>query len=166
MPVRSRFVRRPVTDRSRVKLGELAARLDDQLTLALALHYGREGQQALTLLQDVLWRVPVDTRIRLLDEALWHTGLHDEVPFLVPSLSAVFRIRNLISHGVTVGETDDLLTLFAVRKGKRQTLTLNIDQLNWAVAAAERCRYRYFLRVEGRIGALDTWAGLYGFAEE
>jgi len=56
-------------DKSRVELGEHAARLDERLTLNLALHYGRDKEHVLSLIQDVFWRLPIETRISLLEDA-------------------------------------------------------------------------------------------------
>lgn len=153
------------TVQSRVRLGELAAGLDDQLTLALALHYGRDLDHVLSLIQDVMWRVPVEERIRLLDAALWRTGLHDKVPFLAPSLGEVFRVRNLLAHTVTFEESDEALELFSVRSGKRKMVTLAVAKLRWATGAASLCRYNYFPQVESRIGRIETWGQLYRLDE-
>lgn len=151
-------------DKARVRLTEHAADLDDSLTLSLSLHYGREPEQILSLLQDVFWRLPIEVRINLLDDALWRTGLHDEVPFLVPSMRAIFRIRNSIAHSVTFGMTGTHITLRKVRRGKVETEELSADRLNWAVGASELCRLN-FLRIEGRIGNTSVWGELYGFPE-
>ena len=153
------------TNAARIRLGELAARLDDQLTVALALYYGRGLVHVLTLVNDVLWRVPNEARVRQLDDALGRTGLHDLVPALTESLTSVFWIRNLVAHSVAYENRDDALTLYSVRGGKRKTLTLTHAHLSWAVQVAERCSWRYFPRIEGRIGRVDTWAQLYGFQE-
>jgi hypothetical protein len=95
---------------------------------------------------------------------LWRTGLHDEVPFLVPSMRAIFRIRNSIAHSVTFGMTGTHITLRKVRRGKVETEELSADRLNWAVGASELCRLN-FLRIEGRIGNTSVWGELYGFPE-
>ncbi len=158
-------MRDQTTNEAGVRLGELAASLDDQLTLTLALHYGREFVHVLTLVNDVLWRVPADARVRQLEEALKRTGLQAEVPALTASLTAVFWIRNLLAHSIVYREDDDALTLFSVRGGQRRNLTLTHAHLRWAVRTAERCNSEYFALIEGRIGRLDTWAELYGFDE-
>jgi hypothetical protein len=150
---------------ARVRLGEHAARLDDQISLLLALHYGREVDHVVTLLQEVLWNVSVQKRIRLLDEALQRTGLNTVVPYLTPSLTAVFGIRNLIAHGVTVGSTDEALTLYSVRRGERKSLTLTLDHLHWAVERAFICHQDYIPRIEGRMGDPHAWGVLWGFDE-
>ena len=147
---------------ARVRLTEQAAELDDTLSLSLALHYGREPEHVVSLLQDVFWRLPVEVRIGLLDDALWRTGLHDEVPFLVPSLRAVFRIRNSVAHSVTLVMSDTHLSLRKVKRGRFETEELSIDTLNWAVAAAEMCRMSCS-RIEGRLGSTGVWGELYGF---
>jgi hypothetical protein len=77
----------------------------------------------------VLGHVPVNDRIRLLEEVLWPTELHDEVPFLIPSLTAVFGVRNLLAHNGTYGETDDALTLYAVRNGRCKGVGLPREEL-------------------------------------
>jgi hypothetical protein len=152
-------------DAARVRLGEYAARLDDQLALLLALHYGREFDHVVALLEDVLWRVSVEERVRLLDEALLRTGLHAVVPYLTPSLTAVFRIRNLIAHSITVGSSAEALSLYSTRSGKRKTLTLSLDHLRWAVDRAITCDYTYIPRIEGRVGDPRLWGRLWGFDE-
>jgi len=151
-------------DRARVRLTEHAADLEDTLSLSLALHYGRGSEQVMSLLQDVFWRLPVEVRIGLLDDALWRTGLHDEVPFLVPSLRAVFRIRNSVAHSATLVMSDTHLSLRKVKKGKFETEELSASTLNWAVAAAEMCRMSC-LRIEGRLGSAEVWGELYGFLD-
>jgi hypothetical protein len=143
---------------------ELATRLDDALTFCLAIHFGRESEHVLSLLRDVFWRLPIEMRIGLLEEALWRTGLHDEVPFLVARMKAVFRVRNSLAHSVTYGSTDTHLMLRSVKRGKPELSGLSADHLNWAVFAAEICELN-FLRIEGRIGGIDAWADVYGFAE-
>jgi hypothetical protein len=151
-------------DRRRMRLTERAAELDDALTFCLAIHYGREPEHILSLLRDVFWRLPVEVRIGLLDDALWRTGIHDEVPFLVPGLRVVFRIRNSIAHSVSYGSSNDTLNLRSVKHGKVEMVRLSADQMTWAIRTAEQCSL-YFLRIEGRIGGMDAWANLYGFAE-
>ena len=152
-------------DAARVRLGEYAARLDDQLTLLLALHYGREFDHVVTLLQEVLWRVSIEERIRLLDEGLDRTGLRSVVPYLTPSLTAVFGVRNLIAHCITIDGTDDALTLYSIRGGKRKTRILTVDHLRWAVDRAFTCDYTYIPRIEGRIGDPRLWGQLWRFDE-
>jgi hypothetical protein len=149
----------------RIRLGELAAELDDQLTVSLALYYGRELVHVLTLVNDVMWRVPVEARIEQLANALQRTRLHDDVPALTESLTTVFRIRNLLAHSVAYEDQEDALTLYSVRGGKRKTLTLTHAHLAWTVRLAQQCRLKWLPRIEGRIGHLDTWARLYGFQE-
>src|ERR1700722_7987118 len=56
------LVKRVGWSAARVRLGELAAELDDSLTLCLAIHYGRDREQILSLLQDVFWRLLSLTR--------------------------------------------------------------------------------------------------------
>ena len=80
-------------DAARIKLIEECARLDDELDWSLALHFGRDAEHVLTLSQNVIWRVPVDTKLDLLTEALERAHLIDEVPVLVPALRSIFRIR-------------------------------------------------------------------------
>jgi len=151
-------------DRSRVELGEHAARLDERLTLSLALHYGRDQEHVLSLLQDVFWRLPIEVRISLLEDALWRTGLHDEVPFLVPNMRYIFRIRNNLAHCITFGATETNLTLHTVKRGRPETVELSAEQLSWSMLMAEFCLV-YFLRIEGRIGGIETWGKAYGFTE-
>jgi hypothetical protein len=152
-------------DRARIRLTERASGLDDALTLILALHYGRKPEHILSLLQDVFWRLPIEVRINLLDDALWRTDLHDEVPFLVPCLRAIFRIRNSIAHSVTLGVTDSHLILRKAKRGKAETEELSATTLNWAVKTAGICSLN-LMRVEGRIGSTDVWAELYGFHDK
>jgi hypothetical protein len=147
---------------ARVRLTEHAADLDDALSLSLALHHGRGAEQVISLLQDVFWRLPVEVRISLLEDALWRTGLHDEVPFLVPSLRAVFRIRNSVAHSATLVMSDTYLTLRKMKKGRFETEELGVDTLNWAVAAAQMC-IMSCSRIEGRLGSTEVWGELYGF---
>lgn len=151
-------------DKARVRLTEHVSGLDDTLTFSLALHYGRSPEHVLSLLQDVFWRLPVEVRIGLLEDALWRIGLHDEVPFLVPCLRAVFRIRNSVAHSVTLDMTDSNLILRKVKRGKFETEKLSAETLNWAVAATEICTLN-FTRIEGRLGSIEVWGKLYGFAE-
>jgi hypothetical protein len=158
------FVQSAGWDKARVRLTERAAELDDTLTLILAIHYGRGPEHILSLLQDVFWRLPVEVRINLLEDALWRTNLYDEVPFLVPCMRAIFRIRNSVAHSVTFDITATHLTLSTVKRGKAETVKLSADNLNWSIGAAELCSI-FFLRVEGRIGSTDIWGELYGFSE-
>jgi hypothetical protein len=151
-------------DKARIHLTEYVSVLDDTLTLSLALHHGRGPEHVMSLLQDVFWRLPVEVRIGLLDGALRRTGLHDEVPFLVPSLRDVFRIRNSVAHSVTLDMTDSHLNLRKVKRGKFETEELSADTLNWAVRTAEVCRLN-FSRIEGRLGSTDVWGELYGFPQ-
>src|SRR6516165_4294180 len=97
------FVQREGWDKARVQLTERAAELDDTLTLSLALHCGRGPEHILSLLRDVFWRLPIEVRINLLEDALWRTGLYDEVPLLAPSMRAIFRVRNNVTNSVTIG---------------------------------------------------------------
>lgn len=150
-------------DTARVRLTEYVSKLDDRLTLSLTLHYGRGPEHILSLLQDVFWRLPVEVRIGLLGDALWRTGLHDEVAFLVPSLRAVFRVRNSIAHSVTLGETSQL-SLRKVKRDKVETEELSAENLNWAIGAAEMCSLN-LLRIEGCLGSTHEWGDLYGFSE-
>jgi hypothetical protein len=149
---------------ARVRLTEQAADLDDILSLSLALHHGRGPEQVISLLQDVFWRLPVEVRIGLLEDALWRTGLHDEAPFLVPSLRAVFRIRNSVAHSATLVMSDTHLTLRKMKRGKFETEELSVDILNWAVAAAKMCTMSCS-RIEGRLGSTEVWGELYGFRD-
>lgn len=151
-------------DSERVSLTESVAQLDDSLTFNLAVHYGREAEHILSLLNNVLWRLPVDIRIDLLEDALWHTSLHDEVPFLVPSARAVFRIRNSLAHSVTFEMTGEYLALRTVKRGKAEMTKLTKEQMTWAIHTAASCVVS-FLRIEGRIGDTKTWGELYGFSE-
>lgn len=153
------------TTENRVRLGELAAALDDQLALTLALYLGRGTDQVLTLLNDVLWRVPIEARIRQLDEALHRTNMHDRVPALTESLTSVFWIRNLLAHSIELGRDDAAVELFNIRSGKRRRVHLTHDHLSWAVKRAVTCQIVYFPRIEGRIGDAETWGQLYGFDE-
>lgn len=153
------------TTENRVRLGELAAQLDDQLALTLALYLGRGLDQVLTLLNDVLWRVPIEARIRQLDEALHRTDLHDGVPALTESLTSIFWIRNLLSHSIELGRDDAAVELFSIRSGKRKRVYLTHDHLSWAVRRALTCQIVYFPRIEGRIGDAESWGQLYRFDE-
>jgi hypothetical protein len=150
-------------DAARVRLGEYAARLDDQLTLLLALHYGREFDHVVALLQEVLWRVSIEERIRLLDEALDRTGLRAVVPYTHPVADR--RVWRPQPHRALhpIDETDDALTLFSIRGGKRKTRTLSLDHLRWVVDRAFTCDYTYIPRIEGRIGDPRLWGQLWGF---
>jgi hypothetical protein len=161
MPKRKEFVG---WDNGRVRLTEEAATLDELLTLILALHYGRGPSHVLSLLGDVFWRLPIEVRINLLSDGLWRTGLHDEVPFLEPTLRAIFRIRHVVAHSVTYEQSDISLTLVTIKRGARQEVTLKADELMWALDASDRCR-SYFRRIEGRIGETAIWGQLYGFDE-
>jgi hypothetical protein len=151
-------------DRARVLLTEHAARLDDTMTLNLAIHYGRGPEHVLSLLSEVFWRVPIEVRISLLDEALWRTGLHDEVPFLVPNLRAIFHIRNNLAHSITYRMTDEIIDLRTVKRGKAAEIKLAAHELQWATLQADLCGV-YFMRIEGRIGDVEIWAQLYGFGQ-
>lgn len=83
-------------DIARYGLIEHAARLEQNVALNLAIQFGRDPVHILSLLSDVFWRVPIDARIRLLDEALWRTGLQDDVPVsggaAAPSIGRLLRI--------------------------------------------------------------------------
>jgi hypothetical protein len=68
-------------DKARVQLTEHVSDLDETLTLSLALHYGRGPEHVMSLLQDVFWRLPVEVRIGLLDDALWRTDFMTKFPF-------------------------------------------------------------------------------------
>ena len=86
---------------------------------------------------------------------------HSLRPVCVP-YSAYVTLSS--AHSVTFGMTDTNLTLRTVKRGKAETTGLSIDNLNWAIGAAELCSI-FFLRIEGRLGSTDTWGELYGFPE-
>jgi hypothetical protein len=151
-------------DRWRMELAEGAALLDNRLSLCLAIHHGKESEHILSLHQEVFWRLPVEVRIGLLEDALWRTGLHDEVPFLAPSMRAIFRIRNTVAHSVSRGESKEFIVLASVKRGRVELTEFGADHLKWAIRTGEHCQL-YFHRIEGRIGGMDAWANLHGFAE-
>ena len=94
-------------------------------------------------------------RLDLLRDALWRIGLHDEVPFLEPSLRVMFRTRNISAHSIAYNTSTTKLILSSVKRGVREEITLEADRLYWAVRSAERCILQLD-RIEGRIGDTDT----------
>jgi hypothetical protein len=90
--------RRHEVNSSLAEILRLTALAEMRLDLVLALYHARTADSVYLMYGEVLWRVPLEVRLRLLEEALQDTDLTDAFPFVLPILRKLVSLRNLLAH--------------------------------------------------------------------
>jgi hypothetical protein len=140
---------------------ELAARMEPSIDLALAMYHARTADTAVSLLTDILWRVPLGVRIDQLGRALDDVGLTDAYPFAIPIARKVVEVRNLVAHSVA-WTTDDGIVAAGHKRGRPIETLIDHDYALWLAREGLRCEVELD-RIAARIGDWRVWASLHGF---
>lgn len=129
--------------RVRALMLESAASLERHLDEVLASEVARSYRHALQLAADVMCRLSVDVRIRLLRELLERNSIDEDLPFLVPVLRRLFDFRNALAHGWTEPVRLDrrplVLRLHSARRGALVVTEYPLLEVAWLVDHAAIC---------------------------
>jgi hypothetical protein len=100
---------------------------------ALAHHLAAD-QEAIAVLQEhIMWRVPIEVKLRLLVQAMDTYDLSDTFPFAIPVLTRLFQVRNILAHSLEtpVAEERQEIGYLSVHRGKITEHTMRVDSLDW-----------------------------------
>lgn len=129
--------------RVRALVLESAASLEYQLDEVLASEVARSYGHARQLTADVMCRLSVDVRIRLLRELLERHDMDDDLPFLVPVLRRLFDFRNALAHGwaepVRLDRRPLVLRLQSARRGSLVVTEYPLSEVAWLSDQAAIC---------------------------
>ncbi len=85
---------------TRAPILELAVRAEYILGEALAYHLAADDEAAAVLQEHIMWRMPIEVKLRLLNQAMDTYDLYDIFPFAIPVLTRLFQIRNILAHSL------------------------------------------------------------------
>lgn len=142
---------------SRAPIIELAVRAEYVLGEALAWEYAASEPAAAILQEHMLWRVPIETKLKLLGEVMKAHDLADLFPFVIPILTRLFQVRNVLAHSLEtpVSEESRELTYLSVHRGRTTQHALRLDFLAWLRKQAEQVYDELWL-ISGTLADLRT----------
>ena len=119
--------------RSRAAILELAVRAEYLLGEALGHDLAIDRVAAAVLQEHMMWRVPIEVKLRLLSETMESWGISDTVPFVVPVLTRLFQVRNILAHFLEQGRPEHLheIGFLSVHRGRVTQHSMRIDALDW-----------------------------------
>jgi hypothetical protein len=118
---------------TRAPILELATRAEYVLGEALAHHLAADEEAVAVLQEQIMWRVPVEVKLRLLSQAMDTYDLSDTFPFAIPVLTRLFQIRNILAHSLEtpVPEERQEIGYLSVHRGRITEHTMRVDSLDW-----------------------------------
>ena len=145
--------------RTRGLILEVAVRADYILGEALSSYLGADEDRRLLLTADVMWRVPVELRVKLLQDAMEKHELADIYPFAVPVLQRLFRVRNVLAHSLEVPDPagDPALAFTSINRGKVTQHSYSMECLEWLHKQSNEVTSEVWL-VGGALMDLETSA--------
>ncbi|WP_131104442.1 hypothetical protein [Ornithinimicrobium sufpigmenti] len=118
----------------------VAASLELHVDRTLALVHGRSPEAIERLETDVFGRVPADVKLSLLETVLastthpsTHLPAEAHLPFCVPGLRLISRMRNAMAHGeVDADSTGETLVLVGRHRGRHQRHEVPLSRVRYA----------------------------------
>ena len=119
--------------RNRAPILELAVRAEYLLGEALAHHLAANEEAAAVLQEHMTWRVPIEVKLKLLSQAMDTYDISDTFPFVVPVLTRLFQIRNILAHSLETPVPEDRheIGFLSVHKGQIKEHSIPMDALDW-----------------------------------
>jgi hypothetical protein len=119
--------------RSRAAILELAVRAEYVLGEALANGLAANEEAAAVLQEHMTWRVPIEVKLKLLSQAMDSHGIFDTFPFVVPVLTRLFQIRNVLAHSLETPVPEDRheIGFLSVHRGRITEHSIRMDALDW-----------------------------------
>ena len=119
--------------RNRAAILELAVRAEYLLGEALAHSLAANEEAAAVLQEHMTWRIPIEIKLKLLSQAMDAYDISDTFPFVVPVLTKLFQIRNILAHSLEtpVPEERHEIAFVSVHRGRIVEHSIGIDALNW-----------------------------------
>jgi hypothetical protein len=118
--------------RSRAAILELAVRAEYLLDEALSNSFATNERAAVVLQEHMLWRVPIEVKLKLLSQVLDAYDISDAFPFVTPVLSKIFQIRNILAHSLeTPAESEREIGFVSVHRGRVANHAMKMDALDW-----------------------------------
>jgi hypothetical protein len=142
------FLASDLVHRVRGSILESATTLEFQINEALAAWLSGNIATSDELANNVLSRLPVDTRLHMLRRRMKETGALERWPLLVPVLERVFDLRNRYAHGHISPLPNGGVRIVSWNRGRGSVAELAPDELAW-------------LAYEARIASVDLarlWA--------
>lgn len=119
--------------RSRAAILEVAVRAEYLLGEALA-HELAAHEEALAILQEhAMWRIPIEVKLKLLSEMMDAYDISDTLPFVVPALIQLFKVRNILAHSLErpAPEHQREIRFLGVHRGRFTEHSMQMDALDW-----------------------------------
>jgi len=118
---------------SRAAIVELAVRAEYVLGEALAHALAADEAAAAVLQEHIVWRVPIELKLQLVDDAMEARGLSEMFPFVIPVLKKLFDVRNILAHSLETPfpENRDEIGYLSVHRGRITRRSLRMDYLAW-----------------------------------
>jgi hypothetical protein len=117
---------------SRAAVLELAVRAEYAMDESLANDLAADDHAAAVLQEHMTWRVPIEVKLKLLEQAMDSRDLIETFPFIIPVLTMLFQIRNILAHSLeTPAESEHEIAFLSARRGRITKHSLRIDALKW-----------------------------------
>jgi hypothetical protein len=118
---------------NRAAILELAVRAEYVLGEALAYYLAADEGPAAILQEHMMWRVPIEVKLKLLSQAMDAYGISDSFPFVIPVLTRLFQIRNILAHSLEtpVPEERHEIGFVSVHRGRVTEHSIPVDSLDW-----------------------------------
>ena len=93
-----------------------------------------------------MWRVPIEVKLKLLGEVMDAYDVSDTFPFVVPVLTRLFQIRNILAHSLERARPASRheIGFLSVHRGRFTEHSIRMDALDW-------------LRRQGNQAADELW---------
>ena len=119
--------------RSRAAILELAVRAEYLLGEALAHDLAVNEKAAAVLQEHMTWRVPIEVKLKLLSQAMDTYDISDAFPFVVPVLTKLFQVRNILAHSLETPVPEDRheIGFLSVHRGRMMEHSIRMDALDW-----------------------------------
>jgi hypothetical protein len=120
--------------RSRAAILELAVRAEYLLGEALANDLAANEEATATLQEHMTWRVPIEVKLKLLSQAMdTYYDISDTFPFVVPVLTRLFQVRNILAHSLETPVPEDRheIGFLSVHRGRITEHSIRMDALDW-----------------------------------
>lgn len=109
---------------------ERATWLDLGMSDVLSVRTGRDIYLAAELAADVYGRLPVGTRIGMVESLIEEQSDPDRWPFVVPVLKAAFALRNQLAHGMPSWRSGSM-EVRTFNRGRSTVRTYTPESLGW-----------------------------------
>ena len=119
--------------RTRGSILELAVRAEYLLGEALAHQLANEERGIAVLQEHMMWRVPIEVKLKLLTEVMDTYDISDTFPFVVPVLTRLFQVRNILAHSLEreVPDHPHEIGFLSVHRGRFTEHSIQMDALEW-----------------------------------